>query len=167
MYKSLLHNNLSYLLSKYDKFMYLKLYINNTSNELYNKYIDLVENHNNKILNSNYIDTGFDIYTPNNFICKKKRLTKIDFNISCYSQIYTDNNKIYNTGFYIIPKSNILKTPLRLENNINIINSEYRENLIGMFYTVNKNFYNINQYDKLVQISSPGLLPIYVEIVKN
>ena len=46
--------NPSELLNTYDKYMHLKLYVNdndNDNNELKQKYIDAACNHNNKILN--------------------------------------------------------------------------------------------------------------------
>ena len=78
----LLNLNPSKLLDTYDKYMYLKLYIDDT-NDLKQKYIDAALNHNNKILNPNnsYLDAGFDLFNP------KRRIFNIfpngrNFNLS-------------------------------------------------------------------------------------
>lgn len=54
---------LSQLLSKYDKVMYLKIFISG-SNNLKNMYYAAVNKHNNSLLNNKYIDAGFDLFLP-------------------------------------------------------------------------------------------------------
>jgi dUTP pyrophosphatase len=91
--------------------------------------------------------------------------------------MYCDTGKIFNTGFYMYPRSSLSKTRLRLANSVGIIDSGYRGNLIGMFDVVNIENENINEInggdyfakvnDRLVQICAPGLIPILVEIVEN
>jgi dUTP pyrophosphatase len=63
------------------------------------------------------------------------------------------------------PRSSLSKTSLRLANSVGIIDSGYRGNLIGMFDLLGIESYEVNQYDRLVQVCAPGLVPIYVEIV--
>jgi dUTP pyrophosphatase len=105
--------------------------------------------------------------------------------------MHCDTGKIFNTGFYMYPRSSLSKTKLRLANSVGIIDSGYRGNLIGMFDVVNmdettqpvndsqlqsqlqnKDEYKDYDYcakvnDRLVQICGPGLIPIYVEIVNS
>jgi dUTP pyrophosphatase len=161
------------LLNTYDKYMYLKLYIDD-SDDLKNKYINSAVNHNNKILDPNnlFLDAGFDLFNPieksfnvNNVLT----INKIDHNVCCSAQMVTDTNKVYNTGFYMYPRSSLSKTKLRLANSTGIIDSGYRGHLIGMFDLLafpNKK-YDVEQYDRLLQICAPGLVPIVVEIVNT
>jgi dUTP pyrophosphatase len=179
------------LLHKYDKYMYLKIYINNdnnnndnNNNELKEKYIVSALNHNNKILNPNnsHFDAGFDLFNPtrkeinenNQSVCtsfsgnRMNVINKINFGITCSAQMITDSNKVYNTGYYMYPRSSLSKTKLRLANSTGIIDSGYRGELIGMFDLINlspNEEYVIDKYDRLLQICAPGLVPIVVEVV--
>jgi len=171
----LINLNPSKLLDTYNKYMHLKLYINdnNNDNELKQKYIDAALNHNNKILNPNnpYFDAGFDLFNPTRkvlYSIHMDTVNKIDHNIICSAQMITDSNKTYNTGYYMHPRSSISKTKLRLANATGIIDSGYRGNLIGMFDLVNltgNQEYLVDKYDRLLQICAPGLVPIVVEVV--
>jgi dUTPase len=168
--------NPSKLLDTYDKYMHLKLYINDNNNdntELKQKYIDSALNHNNKILNSNnpHFDAGFDLFNPTRkelYVIHTDTVNKFDHNIICSAQMVTDSNKVYNTGYYMHPRSSVSKTKLRLANATGIIDSGYRGNLIGMFDLINltgNQEYLVDKYDRLLQICAPGLVPIVVEVV--
>jgi dUTPase len=177
----LINLNPSKLLDTYDKYMHLKLYVNNNNNndndnnELKQKYIDSACNHNNKILNPNnkYLDAGFDLFNPTRKVLYEihtDTVNKFDHNIICSAQMVTDSNKVYNTGYYMHPRSSISKTKLRLANATGIIDSGYRGNLIGMFDLINltgNQEYLVDKYDRLLQICAPGLVPIVVEVVNT
>ena len=169
------HNqNIQQLLSTYDKYMYLKLYIDDT-NDLKNRYIDAALNHNNKILNpdNQCLDAGFDLFNPTRkefFEIHTDTVNKFDHNIVCSAQMITDSNKVYNTGYYMYPRSSISKTKLRLANATGIIDSGYRGHLMGMFDLINlsgNQEYVVEKYDRLLQICAPGLVPIVVEVVNT
>jgi dUTPase len=170
----LLNLNPSKLLDTYDKYMYLKLYIDDL-NDLKNTYINCVLNHNIKVLDSNnlYLDAGFDLLIPSKKVFYENQMNtvnKVDHNIVCSAQMITDSNKTYNTGYYMHPRSSISKTKLRLANATGIIDSGYRGHLIGMFDLVNlceNEEYVVNRYDRLLQICAPGLVPIVVEVVNT
>lgn len=169
------HNqNIGKLLDTYDKYMYLKLYVDDT-NDLKQKYIDSALNHNNKILNPNnqYLDAGFDLFNPTRKIFYENQMSsvnKFDHNIVCSAQMITDSNKMYNTGYYMHPRSSVSKTKLRLANATGIIDSGYRGHLMGMFDLINLSVneeYVVEKYDRLLQICAPGLVPIVVEVVNS
>lgn len=170
----LLNLNPSKLLNTYDKYMYLKLYIDDANNDLKNRYIDAALTHNSKILNSSnpYLDAGFDIFNPLRKSFYENQISivqKIDHNIICSAKMITDKNS-YNTGYYMYPRSSISKTKLRLANSTGIIDSGYRGHLIGMFDLVNlppNEEYVIEKHDRLLQICAPGLVPILVEVVNE
>ena len=65
------------------------------------------------------------------------------------------------------PRSSLSKRKLRLPNSVGVIDAGYRGNLIGMFDIVNSDeeYETVNKFDRLVQICSPNLQPIVVEIV--
>jgi len=173
------------LLKKYEKIMHLKLFVAGTNN-LKTMYYAAVDRHNNNLLNNKYIDAGFDLFLPEhedpNELEKwgetirffgtgwnTNPVNKVDFKVKCSAQMYCDTGKIFNTGYYMYPRSSLSKTKLRLANSVGIIDSGYRGNLIGMFDVVNIDKdadYYAKVNDRLLQICAPGLIPIYVEIVE-
>jgi len=73
-------------------------------------------------------DSGCDLIIPKNYICHYNNPTPIDLGISC--RAITNDGR--DSGFYLMPRSSIYNTPLRLANSIGLIDSEYRGNLIAM-----------------------------------
>ena len=147
-----------------ETYMSLKIYVKeNESTQLKQKYVECANIHNKK-LTQEHIDAGFDIFTPCKISTSPNKVNKLDFNIICSAVMIDNNNKI-NTGYYMYPRSSLSKTSLRLANSVGIIDSGYRGNLIGMFDLLGIESYEVNQYDRLVQVCAPGLVPIYVEIV--
>jgi len=65
------------------------------------------------------------------------------------------------------PRSSLSKTPLRLANSVGIIDAGYRNNLIGAFDLIKNHVetYFVEKHSRLLQICSPILCPIYVELV--
>jgi len=212
--------NAIYNKTGYDKFMYLKIFIDSNQDEFINKYIEHINSHNNKIINNIvHADAGFDILTPypddsdeyniyGGIRCfgmgwqNTNPVNKIDFKIKCCAQMIkldaisdiTEMNrsfsvdsslfsgayakKSYKTGFYTYPRSSLSKTKLRLANNTGIIDAGYRGNLIGMFDVVNYDMNNrdnsyedcdylITPFTRLLQICSPSLEPIFVELCNS
>lgn len=177
------------LLGLHEKYMHLKIFVDG-SDELKNKYYDAIQERNNKILNqqncklnqSFQIDAGFDLYAPaqpdalDNEIRFLGPVAKLDYQIICSARMVTDRIKIFNTGYYMYPRSSLSKTKLRLANATGIVDSGYRGHLIGMFDVINVDKeareltqadYVGNKFDRYLQICAPGLVPIYVELVNN
>jgi dUTPase len=145
-----------------DRYMMLKIFVEDDS--LKQEYVKSVSAHNSKMEKSLY-DAGFDIFSPINYeIDETTKLHKLDFKVICAAEMVLDNNRRFNTGFYMYPRSSLSKSKLRLANSVGIIDSGYRGNLIGMFDVSGKMM--ISTYDRLLQICAPYLCPIYVEIVE-
>ena len=159
---------MSQLLNIYGRYMVLKIFLDTNDNILKNKYIDAAHSHNNELVKSpNMIDAGFDLFTPD-FYTASTPLNKIDFKLMCSATMVLDSGKIYNTGYYMYPRSSLSKTKLRLANATGIIDAGYRGHLIGMFDLIgNDELYTVQQYDRLLQICAPGLVPIIVEVVNS
>ena len=160
----------------YPFYMKLNIFVDideiNFQKEITEKYIDAAFKHNNNVLNNQFVDAGFDVFCPFDSEFQDTPLVKIDFNIKCSAQMISSNslnsNIVYNSGFYMYPRSSISKTPFRMANSLGIIDSGYRGNLIGAFDILDFNQKTtIKKYDRLVQICAPGLLPILVEIVDS
>jgi len=155
------------LLNNYGKYMHMKIFIDDEDIDLKNTYINAINAHNNKIMNNpSIIDAGFDIYTPSTELLLNQLANKVDFKIICACKMITQTSS-YNTGFYMYPRSSISKTPLRLANNVGIIDAGYRGHLIGMFDLPYGRSQNIYKMDKYLQICAPGLIPIFIELVNS
>lgn len=154
------------ILNIYDKVMELKIYIDSNDTSLIDKYKDAIDKHNKKLIeNINYFDAGFDLYIATDQILSNPT-NKVDYNIICSAKMYTDNGKIYNTGYYLYPRSSISKSCFRLANSTGIIDAGYRGHIIGMFDIMN--FFTdlqIDKFDRLLQICAPSLVPIIVKLV--
>lgn len=157
----------STLLNIYGKYMHVKLFLDNNDDEIQKAYVNAVKLHNDKLsYHPDMIDAGFDILTPANDILSKPFGNKVDFKIVCACKM-VQKDMSYNTGFYMYPRSSISKTPLRLANNVGIIDAGYRGHLIGMFDLVDDNTHHIKKFDRYLQICAPGLVPIFIELVES
>lgn len=150
------------LLNNYHKIMHLKIFINEADDELRNKYWEQIHKRNYPT-QIEHIDAGFDVYLPKKYNLTVNSCNKIDMGITCSAKMVT-REYTHNTGYYMYPRSSLSKTSLRLANSVGIIDSGYRGKLIGMFDCLNDEV-PIEKYDRLVQLSAPGLVPIYAEIV--
>ena len=159
---------LSAMIKKCDQCMILRLFVNGSIalQELYEKAILA---HNLKLIDQDYVDSGFDLYAPIELTCSVGTVNKVDFHIQCASymvNLSSSSSRELPTGYCLYPRSSLSKTSLRLANSVGIIDSGYRGDVIGMFDCIN-NDYTIKQFDRLAQICAPSLAPIFVEMVRN
>ena len=153
------------VLSRYGRCMHLKIHVENP--ELKQVYVNASLLHNSK-LNSEHIDAGFDIFSPEKEPAYVKDKYKLNFEIKCSARMNGTHTPTFNTGYYMYPRSSLSKTKFRLANCVGIIDSGYRGNLIGVFDVVQsecESFFLIEKHDRLLQICAPALVPIYVEVV--
>jgi dUTP pyrophosphatase len=132
-------------------FYTLNIFIEN--DELRNKYISSIQNRNKQ-------DAGFDLFCPDNY-----QLSTVDKQFKCNTEIVcsmVDPNG-NNCSYYLYPRSSISKTNLRLANSVGIIDAGYRGPIIGIFDILD-DFY-VEKHSRLLQICSPNLSPIEVNIV--
>jgi dUTP pyrophosphatase len=134
----------------------LKLYIKNE--ELKDQYVKHVISHNKY---NEFPNAGFDLFCPEDVIYVDS-LFKLDTQVVC-SMYKPDGSPC---SYYMYPRSSVSKTNLRLANSVGIIDSGYRGNLIGVF-DVKDNKINVEKYTRLLQICSPTLDPINVELVSS
>jgi dUTPase len=168
------YDNLSIVIdtlkNNYDKFMILKIFVDDSANdnELLQKYLEAASSHNLKIQNNpTSIDAGFDLYAPSKddtIYFPFLSVTKLDFKIKCSAVMYTET-KVFNTGYYMYPRSSISKTSLRLANSTGIIDAGYRGNLMAMFDV--EEAHTGTKFDRYIQICAPSLVPIIVVIVDS
>jgi len=142
-----------------------------TLKKLYNNYIN---KHNNNVMNyihgdNNYcFDAGVDLFSPMNILFKEKSSHLINHYIKC-NMLFIKNEESQFVGYHLYPRSSTgSKTPLRLSNSVGIIDSGYRGHIMTSFDNFTNNEYNVEMYDRLVQICPPNMTyPIIINIVFN
>jgi len=102
-------------------------------------------------------DCGIDLFCPDTIIVEPGETETIHFKISCES----------NSGYFLVPRSSISKTPLRMANSIGIIDNGYRGEIMAKVDNIKKEPFTIEAGTRLFQIVSPVMLPISIKIVDN
>ena len=163
----------------YELFIYLDPDLDNHIKEKYisnvNKHNELVDLYLNFLKNNgtNYcLNAGFDLICPNDVLCNFGELICVDHKITCCMKL---QNKY--VSYYLYSRSSTpIKTPLRLANNVGIIDSGYRGNIKALFDCVyDKKFYNnscesftLESNKCYIQICTPNIEhPMKINIVNN
>lgn len=147
----------------------LYLYLDSPNFELRNEYMNRITNHNNKINENKYSDSGFDILMPSYIELYSNESVLIDLKIKGVMKKIINNIEVP-SAYYVYPRSSISKTAMRLANNVGIIDSGYRGNLKAAFDVLpskDVKEQTILAKQRLLQICSPTLEPFYVEYVEN
>lgn len=169
------HADVDDLFVNTDRVMVLRLFVDNECSELKKLYMDASIAHNKKMCASSFPDAGFDLFVPSHQEFHCKYINKLNSHVKCSAVILRDDDMCVNTGFYLHARSSTgTKTPLRLANQVGIIDSGYRGSIIGAFDCIRKvstesesyDFF-VAKHDKLLQICAPGLIPIFVIVVDN
>ena len=159
--------NYTSFLNNEKQFSVLKIFVNPDNIELRKLYEENIEKHNFNMINSEYPNSGFDLFIPDDVIFDKAFESKfIDLEIKCEMI----NNSSQTCAFFVYPRSSISKYPLMLANHTGIIDSGYRGNLIGAFRWFpihNEANYIIEKKTRLLQICNSNLYPIMVKLVYN
>ena len=153
--------------------------------ELVKMYEDKVEEHNQKVYGSQYPDSGFDLFIPfdyseHEYGYTDNRLSPVTFraplgvkfSMSRFNAVYEKSSA---TGYYLYPRSSIVKTPFRLSNSVGIIDSGYRGEIMAVvdnIDAVNNDIKTcLNKYmppmSRMFQICSPTLEPFMIQIVDS
>lgn len=104
-------------------------------------------------------NSGFDLYVHEDVTFLPNQLTMVDFGIA----MKTDNG----SGFWLLPRSSMGKTPLRLANSVGLIDPGYRGNLIGAIYNHSNDKIIIPAGTRLLQVALPSLMPFDVRWVRS
>ena len=146
----------------------LYLHVDPNCKELIDQYIMHIDHHNNSMANDPYPNSGFDLFFPSQTDFTTITTKFVDFRVKCEMRTFNQSKQQWTpTAFLVHPRSSISKTPLMLANHTGIIDSGYRGFLVGAFrYLGNLNSgYTVAQHNKLLQICSADLRPIFVKMV--
>jgi dUTP pyrophosphatase len=149
----------------------LEIKIDSNNTDLIETYKTHIKNHNQSILDNEYPNAGFDLFIPDDIEFTEPFVTKmVDLKIKMqmwHYDEYKEANAI--TGYYMYPRSSMSKTPLMLANQVGIIDSGYRNNLMAALRYLtpptSNTQYVLEKNTRLVQICHPSLCPIMVQLL--
>ena len=110
-------------------------------------------------------DAGLDLYFPTQQIVQANETALIPLGISAEMRQYVMLKVNRARSFFIVPRSSIYKTPLRMSNSIGVIDSGYRGELMVPVDNPTDDDYMITPGERLFQIILPNLEEFEVEIV--
>ena len=115
-------------------------------------------------------DSGVDVFTPSGITIPAKSQVKIKLGIHCSVRKETsitfptgeEMSNIRPAGFYLLPRSSISKTPLRLSNSIGLIDAGYRGEIMAPVDNISEEDYCIEPGDRLFQLVNADLEPFKI-----
>ena len=132
--------------------------------DLKNKYVPLVQKHNQSLFTDPFPNAGFDLLVPKTTsISTGMRTEMLSMDVKCEMLHMGEDS----CGYFMFPRSSLSKTPLMLANHTGIIDAGYRGSLIGAFRNLGPRDHEVEVDTRLLQVCHPALCPIYVEIVEE
>ena len=104
-------------------------------------------------------DAGLDLYVLEDITIEPGETLPIKLGVACEP----DNGKAY----FLMPRSSISKTPLRLANSIGLIDGGYRGELMAMCDNIKSETYTAEKGQRLFQIVACDCSPITYELVNE
>ena len=121
-------------------------------------------------------DSGLDIYFPEDVTVEGGAVGQfINLGISAEAYSINDRNVMFinskssrrQTSYWMLPRSSISKTPLRMSNSIGLIDAEYRGEFKVVVDNRSSEPYHIKRGERLFQIAHPELVGIRMETVNK
>ena len=104
-------------------------------------------------------DAGLDLYILEDVVFQPGETKLLKLGISCEP----DNGKAY----YLMPRSSIGKTPLRMANSIGLIDGGYRGEIMAMCDNIKSEGYTIKKGQRLFQLVASDSSSIHYELVEE
>ena len=119
-------------------------------------------------------DSGIDLFCTENVQIKHGESAKINFGISCellcvHKEWNGSQSKPYNVSYLLLPRSSIIKTPLRLANSVGLIDAHYQNNISAFVDNIKmEGHFDVVKGTRLFQLVTPDLIPFKsLEVVKE
>ena len=101
-------------------------------------------------------DAGLDVYIVENQTIKPGETTRIKLGISC--------ENIDKKAYFLMPRSSISKTPLRLANSVGLIDAGYRGEIMAAVDNIKDFAYEVEIGQRLFQIVAMDGSAIHFEL---
>ncbi|EZG70486.1 deoxyuridine 5'-triphosphate nucleotidohydrolase [Gregarina niphandrodes] len=110
-------------------------------------------------------DAGFDLYSPESITIKAGETKAVDLQIK--ASAHKDSQTAESIPYFIMPRSSISKTPLRLANSVGLIDAGYRGNLMALLDNIKDTDYTIEKGQRLLQAVAFDGSQISFELVEQ
>ena len=104
-------------------------------------------------------DAGLDLYVLEELNFEPGETKAIKLGISCEPE---DNR-----AYYLLPRSSISKTPLRMANSIGLIDGGYRGEIMAVCDNIKSVPYKLEKGQRLFQLVSADSSPIHYDLVSE
>tara|TARA_Y200000002_G_C22612131_1_gene634298 strand:- start:92 stop:529 length:438 start_codon:yes stop_codon:yes gene_type:complete len=104
-------------------------------------------------------DAGLDLYVLEDIEINAGETLPIKLGVACEPE---DGR-----AYFLMPRSSISKTPLRLANSIGLIDGGYRGELMAMCDNIKSDSYTVEKGQRLFQIVACDCSPITYELVED
>ena len=101
-------------------------------------------------------DAGWDLHFTEDATIAPGETKTLDFGVSVAG--YTEDGEP--TAVWLVPRSSIVKTPLRMANCIGLIDASYRGTLKAVVDNIKSEPYTVKKGDRLFQVAAPTLRPM-------
>jgi len=109
--------------------------------------------------------SGLDLICPENLVLPKNSYAnKIKLGVACQKDM---KREVLPHGYWLMPRSSISKTPLRMANSLGLIDYDYTGELMAKVDNISNEDYSIKKGDKLFQICMPHLQPFTYKVVEE
>lgn len=105
--------------------------------------------------------SGMDLYVPEDTVIPAGQTVFIDHQIKATISPFGPSSS-KTSGFWLLPRSSISKTPLRMANSIGLIDPDYRGNIIAAITNTSTEDYSVAKGTRLVQLALPNLFPFRI-----
>ena len=102
-------------------------------------------------------DAGLDLYVPESITFAARETAPIHLKVACEMEGQKPD--------FLIPRSSISKTPLRMANSIGLIDAGYRGELIAFCDNISEEPYTVKAGHRLFQLVAIDGSPLELEIV--
>lgn len=158
--------------------------------ELVKMYTEKTATHNKKVAESAYPDSGFDLFIPydvssHDFGYTENRISPVTFraplSVKCAMSVVAVATMMSGEierraiGYYLYPRSSIVKTPFRMANSVGIIDAGYRGEIMAVVDNIDAANNDMKvcierhmpPMSRVFQICAPSLEPFFVRIVEH
>ena len=111
-------------------------------------------------------DSGIDLFCIEDVRVNQGESAKINFGISCEllcTELDQNGNALclpYNVSYLMLPRSSIIKTPLRLANSVGLIDAHYQNNISAFVDNIKTSgHFDVLKGTRLFQLVAPDLTP--------